>query len=146
MFPVRLRWMWILLLLNKVFYECLLSIRSNWLIVLQVIYFLSPCFISYWKRSVETFSLNCRFATSPFRGADLWCMCSESLWLGSHRFRNVRPSWRTDLYYYVILLLIPDNLLYFKIYFIWNCYRYSCFLLASVRMVHFFYPLSFNLS
>ena len=56
---------------------------------------------------------------------------------GAYIFTIVIYSW-IDLYRYVVSFFVSCNSLYFKVYFVWYEYCFSCFLLISIFMEYLF--------
>ena len=58
--------------------------------------------------------------------------------LGAYIFIIVISSWDWSFDHYIVSLFVSSHGLYFKAYFIWYEYCYSCFLLVSICMEYLF--------
>lgn len=64
------------------------------------------------------------------------CTYFDSVLLGAYTLRIGMSSWRTDSFSLCNVLFNPDNLHCFKVFFVWNYYSYSGFLLSCINIVY----------
>ena len=75
-------------------------------------------------------------SVSSYSSISSCCTYFDSVLLGVYTLRIDMSSWRTDSFSVCNVLFNPDNLHCFKVFFVWNYYSYSGFLLSCINIVY----------
>lgn len=88
--------------------------------------------------------LEYRWLLLPVKGhADLCFWSSVVRCMNIYDYYVFMLNW--PFYHYVMSFFIPDNIPWAEVYFVWNWYSFSSFLLVSICMYIFFHSFTFHL-